>query len=46
MDTETKTCTMCGEEKPITAYRSRVGVAVFVGVSVSVAVNDGVGVDV
>ena len=26
MDTETKTCTMCGEEKPLTAFRSRGGV--------------------
>lgn len=25
MDTETKTCTMCGEEKPLTAFRSRGG---------------------
>lgn len=25
MDTATKVCTMCGEEKPLTAYRSRGG---------------------
>ena len=25
MDTETKFCTMCGEEKPLTAFRSRGG---------------------
>ena len=25
MDTETKVCTMCGEEKPLTAYRNRGG---------------------
>ena len=25
MDTETKTCTMCGEVKPVSAYRSRGG---------------------